>query len=149
MYVLLHFSPSIIIIWLVVKPSFVCIFWVESTTLFLFTSVYRSDLAHNLYIFVEWMNGPLNFLIVLAQHHASKFRTITGSCQGLFLLFPWDTLLSFFIMVQVCAVYKSGLILYERITFDYHCKHSSQCLIPRNSWISLFLLFEVSSTTRK
>ena len=149
MYVLLHFSPSIIIIWLVVKPSFVCIFWVESTTLFLFTSVYRSDLAHNLYIFVEWMNGPLNFLIVLAQHHASKFRTITGSCQGLFLLFPWDTLISFFIMVQVCAVYKSGLILYERITFDYHCKHSSQCLIPRNSWISLFLLFEVSSTTRK
>ena len=149
MYVLLHFSPSIIIIWLVVKPSFVCIFWVESTTLFLFTSVYRSDLAHNLYIFVEWMNGPLNFLIVLAQHHASKFRTITGSCQGLFLLFPWDTLISFFIVVQVCAVYKSGLILYERITFDYHCKHSSQCLIPRNSWISLFLLFEVSSTTRK
>lgn len=148
MYVLLHFSPSIIIIWLVVKPSFVCIFWVVSTTL-LFTSVYRSDLAHNLYVFVEWMNGALNFLTVLAQHHASKFRTVTGSCQGLFFLFPWDTLISFFIVVQVCAVYKSGLILYERITFDYHCKHSSQCLIPRNSWISLFLLFEVSSTTRK
>ena len=99
----------------------------------LLTSLYRSGLAHNLYIFVERMNGTLNFLIVLAQHHASKFRAILGSCQGIFSLFPWDLLVSFFITDQVCAVCESGLILYERITFDYHCKHSSQCLVPRNS----------------
>ena len=115
----------------------------------LFTSLYRSGLAHNLYIFVEWMNewsikfshcsGPTSCLQIQGYH-----QVLSGS-----LLLPWDTLVSFFIVDQVCAVCKSGLILYERITFDYHCKHSSQCLVPRNSWISLFLLFEASSTTRK